>query len=149
MESIFKKTIISICIANFCALNLYMILLVYRNPSFSFISIANQISSYLEMALIFFTFGLLIALFFSVIIGWPLYWLADKFKVKNYVTSAFVGFAVATAPLIILKYFGWNLPSFFSEVGITIVSALGACGTIGGITFWWLSSSQTKGSLAT
>lgn len=144
MQGLFKRTIISICIANFCALNFYMILLVYSDPNFSFKSTSHQISGYLEMAVIFFTFGLLIAMFFSVIIGWPLYWLANKFKVKNIFSSSFVGIAVAIIPLAVLKYFGFNLPNTFTRVGLITVATLGTCGAIGGITFWLLSLTENS-----
>ena len=143
MKRFLKNTLISVCVANFLALNFFMVLLVDSNSSFRFGMTLDGITSYLEIAGLFFTFGLLISIFFSIIIGWPLYWFFDKIKVKNYFSSSVVGSAIPIIPFGTLNYFGWNLPSFFSREGMITITVLGIIGAFGGISFCWLEINRS------
>jgi EamA domain-containing membrane protein RarD len=107
----------------------------YDTPEFKWISFSYQIKTYLEIATLFFTIGFVVAVAFSTIIGWPLYWLAKKYSLINYITSARAGIMVTIAPLILCIIFGWNIPSLTTRAGGLILFVLAFCGTISGLVF--------------
>ena len=130
----------SICVGLFLALNFYMYFFFYKTPEFKWISVSYQIKTYLETAALFFTIGLVISIFFSIVIGWPLYLIAKKFHMVNHITSASGGAAVTIIPLILCIKFGWNIPSLRTSSGQLVFLVLMFCGAVSGIIFNILQS---------
>ena len=131
---------ISICTGLFLALNFYMYFFFYSKPEFKWISITHQISIYLESAILFFTIGLVISVFCSIVIGWPLYWIAKKYSFVNYGTSALGGALVTIIPLILCIKTGWHIPNLTTRSGWLVIFVLVFCGVISGIVFNLLRS---------
>jgi uncharacterized protein YacL len=138
MNRLLRNTFLSVCAANFAALNFYMIFLVYRNTKFKVISVSQVVGGYFEIAALFFTIGLVISLIISILVGWPLYWIARRTRMVNWVVSLFSGILVAVAPWGLLIMFNWNLPSIFEQNGLLTISLLAICGAIGGMFFYKL-----------
>lgn len=138
-RSLFEKTFFSVLAANFCAMNLYMIFILYIDDSFKSESIWYQMASYFTAAVFFFAVGTLISFTSAVIIGWPLYWLAKKVGYLNCLTVSLGGIAIAIIPLVICKYTGWNIPDFSEKSGMVLILCLTFCGLIGGGVFCRLS----------
>lgn len=114
----------------------------YSVPEFKWVSLSYQISNYLETAILFFTIGLVVSIIFAIVIGWPLYWLAKKFSLVNYVTSALGGSAVTVIPLVLCVNSGWNIPSMTTRPGLTLFFILVFCGAVSGIAFNNLESKR-------
>ena len=133
--SLLQKIIISICAANFCALNLSI--LFFRNSCDNCYaaSLFDEMVHYFIMFGFFYTFGFVVSFFFSVTIGGALYWLLNQFTYPTIFSNIFIGCLVATVPFFILNWFGWNLPNISSEIGMVTITALMSCGIIGGVTF--------------
>lgn len=142
MNKIFRNTLLSVCVANFVGLNFFVIFLMYRNPGYKVVSMSQALSDYLEIAALFFAIGLCISLVFAILIGWPLYWIARRKKMVNWVTGLSSGVLVVVVPWGLLIMFGWNLPSILEQNGLLTILMLGICGTIGGILFYKLAVDQ-------
>lgn len=136
----------SICVGLLLALNFYMYFFFYSSPSFEWISLSYQVRNYFEAAVLFFTIGFAVSAFFSILIGWPLYWLARKHSLVNYGTCALGGVAVTVVPFVICVYLGWNIPSVATRPGATVLLVLVFCGAIGGVVFRKLARSGQEHS---
>jgi EamA domain-containing membrane protein RarD len=83
-----------------------------------------------------------VSIFFAIVIGWPLYWLAKKFSLVNYVTSALGGIAVTVIPLVLCLCLGWNIPNMTTRQGMNILFVLAFCGAVSGMVFNKLESKK-------
>jgi hypothetical protein len=135
--------LISVGAGLFLALNFSMYFFFYSDLNFKWVSIKYQISIYLETAALFFTVGFVVVVFFSFVIGWPLYLIAKKYSLVNYVTSALGGVAVTVIPLVLLIKLGWNIPGLATYEGKLILFILIFCGAISGMIFNRLESKNT------
>lgn len=133
-----KRFLFSVLLGLFLALNFYMLFFYYLSPEFEWRSLGYQLKGYAENALLFFTIGFIVATFFSIAIGWPLYLLAKYFCVSNYATSGLAGVAVSTTPYAICVFLGWNIPSLTEEAGLIVFLVIAACGGISGVVFHFL-----------
>lgn len=132
--------LVSVCIGLFLALNFYMYFFIYSTPEFKWVSFSYQVRNYLEAAALFFTIGFAVSVFFVMVIGGPLFWLAKKFSLVNIFTSAFGGAAVTVIPFVLCINIGWNIPSMATLPGLTALLVLAFCGATGGIVFYELES---------
>ena len=138
MNMSFKNLLISICAANFFALNLSMIFLVYLSNDFHNESFEYQLEGYLTAAILFLIFGVLISFLATLIIGFPLYALAQFFNCINIFTLMCGGILIAVIPLLVCMYTGWNLPTIAEKNGLFLIISVSFCGGIGGFTYWRL-----------
>lgn len=142
MNMSFKKLLISICVANFFALNLFMIFLVYLSNDFQYKSFIYQLEGYLTVAILFLIFGVLISFAATLTIGFPLYFLAKFLNLINLYTLICGGILIAVIPLLVCIYTGWNLPTVVETKGLFLLSNLAFCGGIGGFTYWKLGKDK-------
>lgn len=134
--SIYRYPLLSsICVGLLLALNFYMYFFFYSSPSFEWISLSYQVHNYFETAILFFTIGFVVSAIISILIGWPLYWLARKYSLMNYGTCALGGAAVTVVPFVLCVYLGWNIPSVATRPGATVLFVLVFCGASGGVVF--------------
>jgi len=138
--------LVSICVGLFLAQNLYLLFLVYLSPEYKWVSIWHQIGEYVETTLLFFTIGFCVSVFFSLVIGWPLYQVAKRHSAVNYITCSLGGIAVTTIPYFLCLMLGWNVPGVIEKSGAIVFSVLIFCGACGGIVFNRLESGVTLGS---
>lgn len=139
MKWLLKQSfLVSMGIGLFLALNLYMLFVIYMTPELRGLSLEHQFKAYFEIAFLFFTIGFLVSTFFVLTIGWPLYWLANKYSFLNYFTCAFGGGLIVIIPYILCLFFDWNLPEVTSRSGILLLLSLLLCGSLSGVVFNFL-----------
>ena len=133
-----KSLLISIGVANFLALNLFTIIVVYSDVDVKSVSFIGQLGSYLEMVVLFAVIGLPVSLVTTTLVGGPLYVLARLFGCINISSALLSGALIAVIPVLISNYFQWNIPSIADKNGVILYLSLAACGGIGGLTYWRL-----------
>ncbi len=139
MQFKIKNLILSISLANFMALNLFMLFVVYLDDQFQYTSFAYQLEGYVTVFGLFLIFGTLVSLAAATCIGVPFYYWMKKIGQANLVTSVLGGVTTAVIPLLICWVTGWNLPALTDVSGALLIANIALCGGMGGWTFWKLS----------
>jgi len=121
-----------------------MLFVVYSSPEFKWISLGHQVKAYIEMALLFFSIGLVVSVLFTLAIGWPLYLLAMRLSTVNYFTCAFGGVCVTTVPYVFSILLGWMLPQENRTSEVTLIGILMFCGACSGVVFHMLELRNSK-----
>ena len=141
MRRLSIRTLLSVCAANFVAMNCFFAYLYTEDFRFHD-SLLSAVENYLELAGTFFFFGVPISFLVAAAFGLPLYWGAKTVGCVNRWTSVFAGVVVALIPWSILAMLNWNLPSIGGVQGLLAFSVVGISGAVGGATFYGLEPAR-------
>src|SRR6187551_12148 len=134
MKKFIKNIVASIVVANFCALNLYMVFGICLAKDFKYVSLMYHFIHYWLAVLFLTPVGFIISSIETLIIGLPLYVLLEKLDKINLFTLICGGVAIATIPVLFCNELLWSLIREKDEAAVFL--SLMICGGIGGFTFW-------------
>ena len=144
MRRLSIRTLLSVCAANFVAMNFFFAC-IYTDDSRFHDSFVPVVKNYLELAGLFVIFGVPISFLIAAVLGLPLYWGARRVGLANLWTSVSAGIGVALISWGILVMLKWNLPSIGSVQGLLAFSGVGISGAVGGATFHRFEPALTAG----